>query len=115
MFTITNIVVASLALGAVQALPQHIQARQAGNATSTPAAPAAPASTPDIFDDLLTAPTAIKRFQRLLTVGTGPDGPELLAGDDLRKATVFTFDRNTKPAPGAEGGVAVAAVRTIIF
>ena len=109
MFTITNIDVASLALGAVQALPQHIHARQ-DNATSTPAAPAAPASTPDIFDDLLTAPTAIKRFQRLLTVGEGPEGPELLKGDDLRKATVFTFDRNMAPPPGAEGGVAVAAV-----
>jgi len=108
MFTITNIVVASLALGAVQALPQHIHARQ-DNATSTPAAPAAPVSTPDIFDDLLTAPTAIKRFQRLLTVGEGPEGPELLKGDDLRKATVFTFDRNMAPPPGAEGGVAVAA------
>ncbi|KAG9190175.1 hypothetical protein G6011_08263 [Alternaria panax] len=108
MFTIAKIFVASLALGAVQALPQRLGARQDVVASASSAAPAAPAATPDIFDDLLTAPTAIKRFQRLLTQGSGND-IELVNEDDLRKATVFTFDRNSTPPAGSLGGVAVAA------
>ncbi|CAI9637807.1 spherulin-1b precursor [Alternaria burnsii] len=106
MFTITKVIVASLALGAVQALPQRLGARQDMVASASSAAPAAPSSTPDIFDDLLTAPTAIKRFQRLLTTGPSNDA-ELLTGDALRNATVFTF---TKPAKkSTPGGTAVAA------
>ena len=110
MFTITKVIVASLALGAVQALPQRLGARQDMVASASSAAPAAPSSTPDIFDDLLTAPTAIKRFQRLLTTGPSNDA-ELLTGDALRNATVFTF---TKPAKkSTPGGTAVAAVSLI--
>jgi hypothetical protein len=108
MFTITKIFVASLALGAVQALPQRLGARQDMIASSTSAAPAAPSSTPVDFGGLLTAPTAIKRFQQLLTQGEGDDR-ELINAKDLRKMTVFTFDNKTVPPKNSLGGVAVAA------
>jgi hypothetical protein len=113
MFTITKIFVASLALGAVQALPQRLGARQDMIASSTSAAPAAPSSTPVDFGGLLTAPTAIKRFQQLLTQGEGDDR-ELINAKDLRKMTVFTFDNKTVPPKNSLGGVAVAAVSLII-
>jgi hypothetical protein len=110
MSTITKIVVAALTLGAAQALPpsqssQGYSSNYAPSATSTYyAPPAATASQDALFDDLFTAPTAIKRFQRLLT-----QGQTLLTGDALRKLVVFTFDRNTPPPVGAKGGVAVSA------
>ena len=113
MFTITKVIVASLALGAVQALPQRLGARQDMVASASSAAPAAPSSTPDIFDDLLTAPTAVKRFQKLLTTGPS-DNAELLTGTDLRKATVFTFSNTTTPPKNSTGGVAVAAVSSLL-
>jgi hypothetical protein len=100
MFTVTKVLVASLAaFSAVQALPQGV--------APTPAAAApAPVSTDDsaqLFRDLFTAPTAIKRFQRLLV-----QGETLLTGDALRKFTVFSFN-NATPAPGAKGGALKAA------
>ena len=106
MYTITKVAIASLALGAVQALPQSqgYQSVPAASATSV-APPAATASQDALFDDLFTAPTAIKRFQRLLT-----QGQTLFTGDALRKMVVFTFDSNTPPPAGAKGGVAVSAV-----
>ncbi|EMD95018.1 hypothetical protein COCC4DRAFT_147188 [Bipolaris maydis ATCC 48331] len=106
MSTFTKIVVAALTLGAVQALPQA-QGFPTVNATATTTtvAPPAPTANQDaLFDDLFTAPTAIKRFQRLLT-----QGQTLFTGEALRKLVVFTFDRNTPPPVGANGGVAVAA------
>jgi len=105
MYTITKVAIASLALGAVQALPQSqgYQSVPAASATSV-APPAATASQDALFDDLFTAPTAIKRFQRLLT-----QGQTLFTGDALRKMVVFTFDSNTPPPAGAKGGVAVSA------
>jgi hypothetical protein len=54
--------------------------------------------------DLLSAPTAIKRFQRLLV-----HDDKLLTGDALRKRTVFDFN-GAQPANGARGGAAKAAV-----
>lgn len=104
MFTISKVLVAALAFGAVQALPQP-QAQP----SSTPA-PAPAADNAALFRDLLTAPTAIKRFQRLLTSG----GEALLTGDALKKLTVFSFN-NATPAPNAKGGAAKAAVSQIIL
>jgi hypothetical protein len=101
MFTITQIVIAALAIGAVQALPQP----QAAQPSAVSSAPPAPASTPDIFDDLLTAPTAVKRFQRLIVDGA----QKLITGDALRKMIVFPFDSATPPPNDSTGGVAVAA------
>lgn len=110
MSTFTKVIVAALTLGAVQALPQA-QGFPTVNATATTTtvAPPAPTANQDaLFDDLFTAPTAIKRFQRLLT-----QGQTLFTGDALRKLVVFTFDRNTPPPAGANGGVAVAAVSPV--
>lgn len=104
MFTVTKVIVAALAIfNAVNALPQP----QAAQASSTSTAPAAPAPTEDqaqLFRDLFSAPTAIKRFQRLLT-----QGETLLTGDALRKLTVFSFNGAT-PATGAKGGATKSAV-----
>jgi hypothetical protein len=102
MFTITKVVVAALAVGVIQAIPQP----QAAQPSSVSSAPPAPNSTPDIFNDLLTAPTAVKRFQRLLVDGA----QKLITGDALRKMIVFPFDPATAPPNGTTGGVAVAAV-----
>jgi hypothetical protein len=105
MFTITKVVVAALALGAVQALPQSQATQSTASASVT--APAVPAATEDqaqLFRDLFTAPTAVKRFQRLLT-----QGQTLFTGETLRKLTVFSFN-NAVPAPGAKGGATKAAV-----
>jgi len=99
MVAFTQILAASaMAFGAVQALPQP---------QATPAVPApAPAPTEDaaaLFRDLFTAPTAIKRFQRLLV-----KGETLLTGDALRKMVVFPFTP-ANPAPNAKGGATKAA------
>lgn len=101
MFTITKVIVASLAtFSAVQALPQP----QTAQPSSTPVPAPAPAEDPAaLFRDLFTAPTAIKRFQRLLT-----SGETLLTGDALKKLTVFSFN-NATPAPNAKGGATKAA------
>lgn len=93
------IIVAITALGSVQALPQG------SYPSSTPSAPPAPARTDNaqLFRDLFTAPTAIKRFQRLLV-----QGDTLLTGDALKKLTVFSFN-NAVPAPNSKGGATKAA------
>lgn len=88
MININNLSILALAaLGSVQALPFS--------------------STTDdqsqLFRDLFTAPTAIKRFQRLLV-----QGQTLLTGDALRALTVFSFNGAT-PAPGAKGGALKSA------
>jgi hypothetical protein len=102
MFTITKVVAAALTFGVVRAIPQT----QAAQLISVSSTPPAPSSTPDIFNDLLTAPTAVKRFQRLLVDGA----QKLITGDALRKMIVFPFDPATAPPSGTTGGVAVAAV-----
>ncbi|KAF9690411.1 hypothetical protein EKO04_011608 [Ascochyta lentis] len=56
-----------------------------------------------LFRDLLEAPTAVKRFQRLLV-----NNRSLFTGDALRKLTVFDFN-NAQPAKGAKGSAAKAA------
>ena len=98
MFNINKLIVLAIAtLGSVQALPAP---------SSTSSAPAAPTPTnyqAKLFRDLFTAPTAIKRFQRLLT----KDGA-LLTGDALKKLIVFSFNDAT-PAPNAEGGATKSA------
>lgn len=99
MVAITQFIAGSvMVFGVTQGLPQMQPSATA------PAAP--PASTEDsasLFRDLFTAPTAIKRFQRLLV-----QGETLLTGDALRKKVVFSF-ANPEPAPGANGGATKAA------
>jgi hypothetical protein len=105
MVAITQALVAGLmTFGAVKALPQP-QAAQP-SASPSPAPPAAPPAADDnvqLFRDLFSAPTAIKRFQRLLV-----KGETLLTGDALKKLTVFSFN-NAVPAPNATGGATKAA------
>jgi hypothetical protein len=98
-----SLVAAILAFGAVQALPQ-----QQAQATPAPAPPAAN-SNAMLFLDLLTAPSAVKRFQRLLV-----KGGDLLKGADLAKIIVFDFN-TAKPANGSSGGAALGAVRPTTF
>ncbi|CAA9956964.1 Spherulin-1B [Pyrenophora teres f. maculata] len=110
MLTIANIVVAALALGTVQALPQAKASHSVSdaNATTTSSAPPAATSSNDqaqLFRDLFTAPTAIKRFQRLLTNG----GQTLFTGDALRKMVVFPFDSGAPSANSPKNGALVAA------
>jgi hypothetical protein len=102
MVAITQILAAGLmTISAVHALPQP-QAAQP-SATPTPA-PTLAEDNAALFRDLFTAPTAVKRFQRLLV-----QGGSLLTGEALKKFTVFSFN-NATPAPGAKGGATKAAV-----
>ncbi|KAF9696859.1 hypothetical protein EKO04_005228 [Ascochyta lentis] len=101
MINITKLVVVAVAaFGSAQALPRGMAS------SSTAPAPAAPAPTDKqayLFRDLFTAPTAVKRFQRLLT-----QDETLLTGEDLKNLTVFSFN-NAMPAPNATGGATKAA------
>ena len=65
-------------------------------------------ASPQLFQDIFSAPTVIKRFQRLLV-----QGGSLLTGDALRRLIVFNFN-GAQPASGALGGAAKAAVRTTL-
>ena len=65
-------------------------------------------ASPQLFQDILSAPTVIKRFQRLLV-----QGGSLLTGDALRRLIVFDFN-GAQPANGALGGAAKATVRTTL-
>ncbi|KAF2730081.1 RmlC-like cupin [Polyplosphaeria fusca] len=112
MRTNTNFLVAALAMGAVQALPQMSVAtfptttpvggqlpsttNGASMPSSTGGAPAPPDFT-DLIANLLTAPTAVKRFQMILAA----------AGDQIEK--FVNFDFNTKRPENQLGGVTKAA------
>ena len=114
MLTITNIIVAALSLGTVQALPQAKASQSAPSTYATATSAAPPAATPiddqaQLFRDLSTAPTAIKRFQRLLTNG----GQALFTGDALRKMVVFPFDSGAPTANSPKNGALVAAVSRV--
>jgi len=65
-------------------------------------------ASPQLFQDIFSAPTIIKRFQRLLM-----QGGSLLTGDALRRLIVFNFN-GAQPASGALGGAAKATVRTTL-
>jgi hypothetical protein len=94
MVAITHILVTSLITIAVQAL------RQAP--TSTPTSTNSAASIIELAKGLLSEPSALLRFKKLLT----NDG-KLLMGSALKERTVFDF--NKAPAVG-KGGRIVAAV-----
>ncbi|KAJ4383190.1 hypothetical protein N0V86_001233 [Didymella sp. IMI 355093] len=93
MFSLTKIAILALA-ASVHAYPQSMS-----SSTSTSASPEAT----NLYLDLFTAPTAIKRFQRLLV-----KGDTLLTGTALRALTVFDFNA-AKPAANATGGALLAA------
>ncbi|KAF2818228.1 RmlC-like cupin [Ophiobolus disseminans] len=71
--------------------------------SSTVSAQPTASMDPQLLQDLQSAPTAIKRFQRLLV-----QGGSLLTGDALRKLIVFDF-KGAQPASGALGGATKAA------
>jgi hypothetical protein len=73
--------------------------------TSTSTSTSTRDASPQLFQDIFSAPTVIKRFQRLLV-----QGGSLLAGDALRRLIVFDFN-GAQPASGALGGAAKATVR----
>ncbi|KAL1643809.1 hypothetical protein SLS61_009125 [Didymella pomorum] len=97
MFGLTKIAILALA-ASTHALPQSMP-----TPTTTSTAASATESQAWLFRDLFTAPTAIKRFQRLLV-----QGGSLLTGPDLRALTVFSFNGAT-PATNATGGALKAA------
>lgn len=94
--------VALAAAGTTLAQPYSLSCSTTIGAQPTPSANA---NTPPM-QDLVSAPTAIKRFQRLLV-----QGGSLLTGDALRKLVVFDF-KGAQPANGALGGSTKAAVST---
>ncbi|KAI8938958.1 hypothetical protein NX059_004808 [Plenodomus lindquistii] len=95
------IITTLVALSAVNGLPQ-VKPQPAANAT-VPAPPTPTEIQAQLFRDLFSAPTAIKRFQRLLT-----EGQTLLTGAALKRFTVFDFN-DAMPATGAKGGATKAA------
>ncbi|KAF2203907.1 RmlC-like cupin [Delitschia confertaspora ATCC 74209] len=112
MPSITKTLMCGLAaISAIQAIPHPVNNNPttpgpvvaAPSATNSPPA-VAPMDNTNLIKDLLTAPTAIKRFQRLLTAA----GQKLLSADDLKKLVVFDFNGAT-PATGAKGGATKAA------
>jgi hypothetical protein len=98
MIAITQILLAGLITIAVQALPQAAKSSAAPSATPTPA------STIELARGLLTEPSALLRFKKLLTV----DG-KLLTGNTLKERTIFDFTK--APAVG-KGGRVISAVRS---
>ena len=110
MVAISKSILAAIAVSAVQAHPQPTLTTVATPSPANATASVAPTPDPEVqkalFLDLFTAPTAIKRFQRLLTA----KGQSLLSGDALRSLIVFDFN-GAKPAKGALGGATKAAVR----
>ena len=76
--------------------------------TSTSTSTSTRDASPQLFQDIFSAPTVIKRFQQLLV-----QGGSLLTGDALRRLIVFDFN-GAQPASGALGGAAKATVRTTL-
>ncbi|KAF2876686.1 spherulin-1B precursor [Massariosphaeria phaeospora] len=105
MYTIAKALVAGLAtFGVVQAYPQANGYATSGSPTATAAAPSSTENPDQLFLDLFKAPTAIKRFQRLLTDA----GESLKPAEILKKYTVFDFN-NAQPNAGAKGGATKSA------
>ena len=106
MLSLFRALVALALIGAIRCQPHS--SSSGGGCTSTTAAGPAAAADPNaqLFGDLFSAPTAIKRFQRLLV-----QGGSLLTGEALRKLIVFDFN-GAQPAGGALGGAVKSAVST---
>lgn len=113
MFTLLKLLLTLIAVRAGQAYPQYSTTACSSDAAVQPTPPApgpapGPATaSPQLFQDLFTAPTALDRFRRLLV----QDG-KLLSGPALQDVVVFDFN-GALPAPGALGGATKAAVSRI--
>lgn len=77
----------------------------AANAFPTPMG-ISPEDNTDLIGKLITTPTQIKRYQKLLT---DESGNKLLQGDSLTKATIWDFEQNHYVVPGGQGGSASTA------
>lgn len=104
MLSIVRALVALAVVGAAQGHP-HSSSCCVSTVAAQPAATAD--ANAQLFGELFSAPTAIKRFQRLLV-----QGGSLLTGEALRKLIVFDFN-GAQPANGALGGAVKSAVSTI--
>jgi hypothetical protein len=93
------------ALGLSQAQPHSAGCSTATNSAARPAA--TPGASEQLFQNLYSAPSAVKRYQRLFV-----DGDGLRTGDALRELTVFDFN-GAQPASGAEGGATKSIVSTV--
>jgi hypothetical protein len=87
LYSVSKILVASLAIGAVQAYPQPRDT---------------PTDNTEFLESLTTAPTVIKKYRKILT----KNGQEVLNGADLAQATTFDFTKkeNVAPIPAGQGG-----------
>ena len=104
MRTTFTALVGLAALGLIHAQPHSAGC---GTATSSATQPAATADASEqLFKDLYSAPSALKRYQRLFVEGEG-----LRTGEALRQLTVFNFNR-AQPASGATGGATKSIVST---
>lgn len=65
-----------------------------------------PNDNTELIADLITTPTQIKRYQKILT---DPSGNKLLSGDKLTSATIWDFEQNGDTIPGGQGGHASSA------
>lgn len=101
MLTMIKTLVVLAAAATTLAQPHSLSCSSTASAQPTPSVDA----NTQLVRDVLSAPTAIERFQRLLVQGSS-----LLTGDALRKIIVFDFE-GAQPASGALGGAAKAAVR----
>ena len=100
---IKTFVLLAAAAATTLAQPHSLSCSSTASAQPTPSVDA----SAQLLRDLQSAPTAIKRFQRLLV-----QGGSLLTGDALRKLIVFDF-KGAQPASGALGGSAKAAVSVL--
>jgi hypothetical protein len=87
-----NAFVAALALGTTNAFPTPM-----GNS---------PKDNTDLIAQLITTPTQVKRYRKLLT---DESGNKLLEGDRLTNATIWDFEQNGSAIPGGQGGAASSA------
>lgn len=82
MSVLAKVLVLALAAAGASAVPTSSY-----TSAAPPPPPAPTADTKALFVDLFTSPSAIGRFQRLLTDGAGA----LLGPDALKKAVVFDY------------------------
>jgi mannose-6-phosphate isomerase-like protein (cupin superfamily) len=89
---ILELFITALALGSTNAFPTPMGI--------------SPTDNTNLIAQLLTTPTQIKRYRKLLT---DESGNHLLQGDRFTNATIWDFDQNNYVIPGGQGGAASTA------
>lgn len=96
---ISKVFIMALAMGLTEAFP-------------TPMGDS-PSDNTELIAQLITTPTQIKRYQKILT---DESGNKLLEDEKLANATVWDFEQNRYVIPGGQGGKAsTAALETFPF